>query len=351
MRVRLRLLVRSVRLEQDGDVGVPLLHRPGELEPGARIVDAVPPEIDVGDDPEDILFVLLEIRPGLVVGGAEEDLGACAHPEVLVGEVHPFGDQPPGLVHDLRVDDREVRGVELDVVLDQDDGLDADGGGVVFHVQTVFHRLDDPEQEPGVSLPDEDPVEDRRVVVRDQLGLFPVIVRQEHDGDGESRLADHLGEACGVHVLDVEGHDHQVEPTLLVQEGEGFLAAGGVGQFRRVAQVQSRVFLSDLLVETAILLKNIVVVQAGDEEDIPYPEPHQVLEALGPYPVAGFDQRLGGLLLEGRRGLCVHRAPGWSFMHGYRIKKNGVVFHSVFHSGRHERGATRAPDRASRLPP
>ena len=75
-------------------------------------------------------------------------------------------------------------------------------------------------------------VEDGRVVVRNQILQFAVVVREQNDRDIEPGLAHHSGELQRVHVFDVERGDDQVESPLLFCEGDRLLPARDARQFR-----------------------------------------------------------------------------------------------------------------------
>ena len=55
-----------------------------------------------------------------------------------------------------------------------------------------------------------------------------------------------------------------------------------------MAQVEALVFAPDELIEPAILLEDIRIVEAGDDEDIADPEFHQVLKPLKPGAIGNF---------------------------------------------------------------
>ena len=252
----------------------------GEVDTPFRVLHPLVQEVDIGDDPQDILLIFLVVLPCLLVGRAEEDLRPGLEPEQLVGDVYTFGEQPLRLVEDLRVEQGEKGGVELHVVFDQDDHLDAHGLRVVFNVETVFDVLDCGDDEPVVPLPDEDPLEDRRIVVGDDILLFPVVVRKEDDGEGEPRFADTSRKADDVHVLDVERGDDQVEMCTAPEQVERLGPAGDMGDVRGMAEVQILELPENQLIEASILFKEVVVVEARDEENVADLDAHQLLKAL-----------------------------------------------------------------------
>ena len=78
-------------------------------------------------------------------------------------------------------------------------------------VQLVFDTLDYCDEKPEIPLPDEDPLEDGRIITRDNFFLLPVIVGKQNDGKIETRLPDHLCKPDDMHILDMERGNDQVE--------------------------------------------------------------------------------------------------------------------------------------------
>ena len=117
-------------------------------------------------------------------------------------------------------------------------------------------------------------------MVVDELRLLPVVVGKEDDWYTETGFADLFREPRGMHIVDVQRHDDQVEPVLFVQKRKGLLTAGRMGEIGGVAQFEPRVFLPDLLVQSPVLFKDVIVVEGRDEEDVADAEPHEVLEPL-----------------------------------------------------------------------
>ena len=211
-----------------------------------------------------------------------------------MAEIDTLGDKALRLVQDLRVDDREVRGVELDVVFQEDDGLDADRLRVVVDVEPVLERFDDGDDQPVVALPDEDLVEDGGVVVCDDLLALAVVIGQQDDRSIQAAFAHALREPDGVHVLDVQGRDDQVERAFLVEDLHRLGAGRDVRELGRVAQVESLELLADQLVEPPVFLEQVLVIEACDQEDVADLEAHQFPEALDARSFDVFDVQVVG---------------------------------------------------------
>jgi len=67
---------------------------------------AVPLELDVREHPENVLLVVREVLPGLLIGVTQEDLRTCLDAQQLVGDVHSLRHQTAHVLDDLRVDCR-----------------------------------------------------------------------------------------------------------------------------------------------------------------------------------------------------------------------------------------------------
>ncbi len=159
----------QVRLEQDGNVGVIRFHVLCELDPCLRILFPAAKEIDVRNNTEDVVAILFVVTPCLFIRRAEEDLRPRPHPQKFMREVDPFRDEPLRLLQRLGIDERKIRRIEADVILDKDDRLCADDPCIVVDVELVFEILDDGDDDAEVPLPDEHPVEHRRIVMNEQL--------------------------------------------------------------------------------------------------------------------------------------------------------------------------------------
>ena len=118
------------------------LHRLRKFEPSRGARFSVPGKIDIRDYPEHGFLVFLEIGPGFFISRAEQNLGPGAHAQSTMREIHPFVDKPLGVAHHLNINNRQKRGVIEDVVLDHDDGLNAEGVRVVRHIHPVFDGFD-----------------------------------------------------------------------------------------------------------------------------------------------------------------------------------------------------------------
>ncbi len=301
-----RFAVRPAGLEEHRDVAVRGLDLAGELGAGERVEASLLGELDVGDDPQHVLVVGGEVVPGLLEAGAEEDLRPGPHAQDLVGHVHTLGDERLRVVDDLRVDRGQERGVVADVVLDQQDHLDAGHTGVVGDVLPVFHVLGDGQQDARVALPQEDALQGARVVVGHVLSQLAAVVCQEDDRDVQPRLFDLERQFGRLHVAHVDGGHDQVEPALAGGERDRLRPRAHVAQARGVMEVEVKELFEQELVELPVLLQDERIVGARDQDDVLHPPGHEVLEVVRVPPLQFF--RLRSL----RHGLA-YTTP-WSIM-------------------------------------
>ena len=323
--LRERRVFLAAGLKHERDVGLLLAHPSRQLHAGQRGEGPAERELDVGDDPEDVLPIRLDELPGLLEVAAEEDLRPRLEPHELVREVDPLGDEVVRVVDHLGVEHGQEGRGERDAVLDEDDRLDALHARVVREVHAVLDDLHDGEEDPHVSAPQVDPVERRDVVPLEEEAELAVVVGEEDDMGLHAGLLEPAGEARGIHVADVQRRDDEVEAGLPTRLLERLLARRDAGDAGNVPEVQLERFGKDPLVELAVFREDEVVVQAGDEQDVLDPVLHQFVEpaprtlrAEGRVVRASFGHRLlperrrGGRILHAASGAQLRRVPGRS---------------------------------------
>ncbi len=241
--------------EQEREIRVGPSDLFGKPDAGLGVERAVHRKLDVGDDTEHEFPVPLVVVPGLLKSRAEQNLRPGTHAQELVCQVDPFADEALRLLEDLRINEGEKRRVVPHIVFDHDDRLDVDNVGIMLDVQLVFERLDDGDDDAEVPLPDKHPVEDRRVARDEQLAQLPVVVGEENDGDLKPCFLHPAGELDGVHVVDMECGDDQIEAAFLQGKSDCIASAGHPGEFRGVAEVEALVFVADELVQAAVFFE------------------------------------------------------------------------------------------------
>ena len=174
-----RLVLAAARLQHDRDVRLLFAHEARELHAGPWGELAAARELDVGDDPEDVLPIGLEELPRLLEGAAEEDLRPRLEAHQLVREVDPFGHEVVRVVDHLGVKHRQEGGGERNAVLDEDDRLDPLHARVVREVHAVLDGLHDGQDDPHVAAPEEDPVEGGDVAPFEEPGQLAMVIGQE----------------------------------------------------------------------------------------------------------------------------------------------------------------------------
>ena len=285
------LLVGIGGLQQGRQVGVALLDRLDQFDPGLAVDHPVLGVLPVGDDAEQVVLVFVRELDRLLVGGGQEHLGPHPHGQDAGHAVDvALHRQPQGLLEDLPVEDRQVAGVVADAVLDQQDHPGEPGGGVVADVGPVLHGLDDGHEDFRVAVPDEDLV----VVAQELLAPlvqhphFHVVVQQQVDGHLGVGLAQLPGQFHVARLAQAAHDDDQVE----VAGGEDLqrlVAGGDVGHPRRVAHAQVVVAVEQDLGEQPVLLQGEGVVGRGHQQDLPGLQGHQVVEDLLVGPVVAED--------------------------------------------------------------
>ncbi|MEJ2719993.1 MAG: hypothetical protein P8181_02465 [bacterium] len=339
---------RIARLEQNRDVGMRGPDRLGKPDPRLRILGTRSRKLDIGDHAEYVLVEFFEVRPRFFVSAAQENLRPRPPPQEFVRRVDPFGDQALRVTHQLGIDDRKIRRIEPDAVLDEDDRLHADEVGVLLDIEPVFHEFDDGEQNPEVAAPDEHLVEIRHVVFGHQVVEGARVVGEQHDGnifDASFRLARKIDR---LHILQTQRRDDEVEPLLVGEHRKRIPAAGHTCDTGCIAEIQPHVFVQQGLVKTPILGQYERIVNARHEQDVADPVPDQILKTLEPGPVPVLEivkieilqRTVSSLQMTGVSPSCGNRCKTYGpaeaagkTLSPTNIIENGVeIFHSVFNN-------------------
>ena len=107
--VRLALKFLRCRLKHNWDVILLLFGILGKFNSRAGILLAIAIKINVRNDTQNRILIFFEIIPGVLIIGAKQDFRARAHPQITVGKVDAFGDQPLRLFEQFHVNDRQKR--------------------------------------------------------------------------------------------------------------------------------------------------------------------------------------------------------------------------------------------------
>jgi hypothetical protein len=246
--------------------------------------------LDIGDHGQGVALITLEERPGLLVVRGQEDLGPCHHPQHPMHGVDPLGHQGLRLDHQLGIQLGQEGRVATDRVLDHDDDLDSGARGVLGHVQRILDQLEDSQHDAGIPGPQEDSVQPTGELAMRQAAHLELV--QNHRGDGEVGILtlDPLGQVANPGVVQPQGRQDQIHPTL-AKELHGLLRLGDVQESGRGGQVQLGVFDEETLAQPPVLFDHVGVVVRRDQEDLPDPVRHEVMELEDP-GVAPF--RTGG---------------------------------------------------------
>ena len=274
---RERLVLPAEGLEHDGHVAHLPPHGPREVEPRLGEPHTVPRELDVRNDAEDLLPVLFECLQGLLVRPAEEDLRSRPHPHPLVREVHSFGEEAVRVSQQLVVNDGEKRRRVADVVLDEEDDLDAEPDRVVLDVEAVLDRAHDGREQANVPLPEERRIDDvARLGTHREGAHLAAVVGEEDDGNARSHVPHLAGEIDGRHVADMGRRQDEAGARLANRQRQSFGAARHGRDVRHVVELGE-----SPLVELFVLFEDERVVGARDEENLLDAVPHEVLEVVG----------------------------------------------------------------------
>ncbi len=265
------------RLNEHRCARVPLLHHANEPESGGRIRLAGPREAGVRDDAQQVLAARAEQRLRLLVGRGQEHLRPGAHAHQLLHAVDALRHERLRLLHDLAVEHRQIRGVEPDRVLDQEDLLDPGDLRVVSGVHQVFRPFDGCQEDPGVTEPHKEPVDGPAFQPLLEEGQLARVVGQEDHRKLRRHLSAPAAELEDVHVADAWHRDDEVRPGVRKLQdgllGRGHSCDGGGG-----AQVEFLILGEEHLAQVAVLLEREGVVEAGHQKDAAHAPGHEVGE-------------------------------------------------------------------------
>src|SRR5213592_2930431 len=186
---RQRLILDAARLQHHRHVGLAYTDTLREIETGIAGNLPVTGKFDVRNHAQNVLFVIDEVLPGLLVRPAQQDLRLRLHPHQLVREIHALRHQAVGVVHQLGVNGRQERRVVADVVFDDQNGLHTELARIVHDIPPSLDVLDDSGDQTDVALPQEHAIEWRRPAWLEQLRDFTHVVGEDDDGGVDARLA------------------------------------------------------------------------------------------------------------------------------------------------------------------
>ena len=252
-------------------LGVTLLHM---TEPSLMSMHR---EAGVADDTQHIVVVpLIPLHRLLIVGG-QHHLGAAA---LTLGGgmgIERLGREILRLRQNVVVEIGQHRGVEADVVLDEQNHLHTGLMDVVLNVHAVLQQLDDGEDEVGVAQPAEHVVEDAHVLVLDALGDAVREGGQHHAGHLRGHLLHVTGHGEGI-VIGITRHaDDEVDVGGL-QHLVGLLGRRHLSERGRIAHAQLAVLVEQFLVNAPVILQHEGIIRVSHYQHMEDAPRHQIDE-------------------------------------------------------------------------
>ena len=200
-------------------------------------------ETHVGDDTEQVGFVFLVQRDGIVVVSSHQDLGPGALSGDLLLLVQGVLDGLLVLLQHHAVQSGQVGGIIPDGVLHQQDSLHTPSEHVVFGIYPVLQELDDRDDQVRGIVPAEDIVNAGTPEGLDLAIDFPGERREEYDGHVRVVPFRFFGKIENADLPDVIHGDHKVEALSPLEEVERFGSGLHPSDLRRVAEAQLRILL------------------------------------------------------------------------------------------------------------
>ena len=245
-----------------------------------RDVSLVEHETHVGDNTEDIVFVLLVKRYGVVVVGGHQDLRTRTLSGFLLLLVESVANCGTVLVENDIVERRQIGRVVAHGILDQQYSLYAAAEDIVVGVHLVLEKLDDGDYEVGGVIPAEDTVDIGSIRLRYLAEyLLGVAAEQHHRHPGAAGFR-FVGEGKHVELADIVHREREVELLPRFEKRERFERGLYPDDGRRVAQVELEVVRRDERLDVAVFFERVAVVVVADKEDPSDPALHQCREIL-----------------------------------------------------------------------
>ena len=296
-------------LQQHGHQRVVRLDAAAEVDAGVELlalrrVVAVQHEAHVGDHAQQVLLVAVVELGGLLVARGQQDFRPRAFAQHLLLLVEGILQELGVLEQDQLVEFGQVGRVEADRVLDEQDCLHTPLEDVLRGVHVVLDELDDGDDEVRVAVPAEDVVEPRAVLLLDAAVDVLREGGQQRHGNLRMALLDQPGEGEDVGFADVVHRQDEVERIVLGEQRQRFGRRAHARERRRVGHVQVEVLLVDLRFDVSVLLEDVAVVAATDEQNLVDPVLHEAV--LGEAVVR---EVLFEMLVHGRGFVSVRGLP------------------------------------------
>ena len=260
-------------LQQNGHQRVVVLDAAAEVDAGVGLLAlgrilAVQDEPHVGDYSQQVLLVAVVELDGLLVAAGQQDLGPGPFAEHLLLLVEGVLQELGVLQQDQLVEFGQIGRVEADRVLDEQDRLHAADRDVLLGVHLVLDELDDGDDQVRVAVPAEDVVESRAVLLPEPAVDVLREGGQQCDRDLRVALLGEFGKGEDVGFADVVHRQDEVVGVVLGQRLERLAGRTHARERGRIRHVEVQILLIDLRFDVAVLLEDVAVVAAADEQDL-----------------------------------------------------------------------------------
>ena len=134
----------------------------------------------VGNDPQQVILVFLEVPQRLLIAGSEEYIRPGALAVLLLVLIQRLRKELAALRKDKFVKLRQIRRIIPYRVLYQQYSFDTDLENIVFGVGRILEQFDDRQDKVSIAMPAEHEIDPGLVIFEDPLPDCPGIV-DEHD--------------------------------------------------------------------------------------------------------------------------------------------------------------------------
>ena len=148
---------------------------------------------------------------------------------------------------------------------------------VIIHIALILGIFDQGQHDGGIAAPGIAVVETGFLEKTGLIDSVPNRMGEQDNRNIRVQLSDFHPEFTACHAAEMGHGDHQIE-MLFFQELQCLFRIGRASDTRRSRKIQPVIFIDDSGGHRAVFLQDIGVIGTGDQQDLLYPEAHQLME-------------------------------------------------------------------------
>ena len=261
------------RLQQNGHQRVVVANQAAEIDTSIDLlvraaIGRTQRETNIRDHAEQVLLISLIDAHGVFVVGRQQNLRAGTLTQNLLLLIVGIFQEFAILQQHKFIDRGQVGRVVANRVLDQQNRLHAALQDILVGIHSVLDQLDDGDDQIGITVPAEDVVQSRTVLLLDAAIDILREAGQQHYGYLRVALLDDTREGKHIGLTHVVHRQNEVETTLRLQTLQRLGSRADARQRGRVAHIEVHILLIDLGLDVTVLFENIAVVAATYKQDL-----------------------------------------------------------------------------------